>query len=57
MAPPTILPNYIWVHAVEWECSEEQTDRWPWPIYIFPPLCLTRKCNDSTHTQPLYAAI
>jgi len=25
---PTILPSYIRVHAVVWECSEGQTDRY-----------------------------
>ena len=24
---PTIPPSYIWVHAVVWECDDEQTDR------------------------------
>jgi len=37
---PTILPTYIRVCAVVWECGKGQTNRWPWPIYISPWLHL-----------------
>jgi len=42
--PPTILPSYIRVCAVVWECSEGQTHRHrrPWPIYISRRLRLKR---------------
>ena len=42
---PTILPTYIRVSAVVWECGEGQTHRRPWPLYISSRSRLTRNVN------------
>jgi len=46
-APAAILPSYICIRAVVWECGEGQTDRqthrWPRSIHISLWLCLTKK--------------
>ena len=52
--PPTkatILPTYIRVRAVVWECGEGQTHRRPWSIYISPRLRLTQNVSIKTYSS------